>query len=489
MEYRCCSDLVSHPQMSRRTAIQVGSVGLLGLGMNHLAGLRGLAVEDPPVASAKAVIYIFLSGGLTQHDSFDPKPDAPDEIRGEFKPIATQTPGVHICEHLSMLAQRSNKWALVRSLTHPWNEHSQGHHVMLTGRTRLPRGFNLDRPSPSDDPCIASVVSGVIPRRNNLPPAAVLPEKLIHVSGRTIPGQFAGNMGPEYDPWFVEASQFRTKEYIHGAFPEYGFHRWEGSANPKNYRFEAPRLELQQGMLEDRFRSRIALLNKLQEQRVQLDRAGSVVSFDRYRQETISMLTGEHVHKALDVHNSDAKTQDRYGRNSFGWSLLMARQLVQAGVSMVQVNLGNDESWDTHESAFKNLKEFLLPPTDQAVSALIDDLDQLGMLHDTLIVMAGEFGRTPKIFTFKNAKSGLPGRGHWGDVQTVFFAGGGVKGGNVIGASDRIGGYPSADAQTPENMAASIYQALGLPPTVAWNDKFNRPHQVYHDEPIPGLIG
>ncbi|MCP3694419.1 MAG: DUF1501 domain-containing protein [Planctomycetaceae bacterium] len=181
-----------HPAISRRTAIQAGSVGLLGLGMNHVAGLRSLAADTSPPPSAKAVIYIFLSGGLTQHDSFDPKPNAPQEIRGEFKPIATQTPGVQVCEHLPMLAQCSNKWAMVRSLTHPWNEHSQGHHIMLTGRSKLPRGFSGSKPSPTDDPCIASVVNGVMPRRNNLPPAAVLPEKLVHVSGRTIPGQFAG---------------------------------------------------------------------------------------------------------------------------------------------------------------------------------------------------------------------------------------------------------------------------------------------------------
>ena len=278
-----------------------------------------------------------------------PEKSQDQEIRGEFKPIATQTPSVHVCEHLPMLAQQSNKSALVRSLTHPWNEHSQGHHIMLTGRTKLPRGFSGSKPSPTDDPCIASVVNGVMPRRNNLPPAAVLPEKLVHVSGRTIPGQFAGVMGSQHDPWFVEASQFRTSEYIHGAFPEYGFHRWNGPTNPKDYRFEAPRLELHQGMLKDPFRSRVTLLGDLQKQRIQLDRVGSVVSFDRYRQEAISTLTGDKVHKALNVHGADAKTQDRYGRNSFGWSLLMARQLVQAGVSMVQVNLGNDESWDTHE--------------------------------------------------------------------------------------------------------------------------------------------
>jgi uncharacterized protein (DUF1501 family) len=179
--------------------------------------------------------------------------------------------------------------------------------------------------------------------------------------------------------------------------------------------------------------------------------------------------------------------QERYGRNSFGWSLLMARQLVEAGVRLVQVNLGNDEAWDTHEAAFRNLKDFLLPPTDRAVSALLDDLADRGMLDDVLIVMAGEFGRTPKVFTFDGAKSKLPGRDHWGRVQTVFFAGGGVRGGTVIGSSDKIGGHPSTDPQTPENMAATIYQALGLPRTITWTDSLDRPHAVYHGDPIRGL--
>jgi uncharacterized protein (DUF1501 family) len=187
------------------------------------------------------------------------------------------------------------------------------------------------------------------------------------------------------------------------------------------------------------------------------------------------------------VHATPDDVQDRYGRNSFGWSLLMARQLVEAGVSLVQVNLGNDESWDTHEKAFHNLAHYLLPPTDRAVSALIDDLDEHGLLDDTLIVMAGEFGRTPRVFTTEGAKSNLPGRDHWGAVQTVFFAGGGLKGGMVVGSSDAIGAYPQADPQTPENMAATIYQALGLPPTIVWNDSLNRPHHVYHGEPIAGL--
>jgi hypothetical protein len=457
--------------------------------MNHVAGLRALADEtsSPSLMKHKAVIYIFLSGGLGQHDSFDPKPEAPDNIRGEFAPIATRTPGVQICEHLPMLAARSDQWALVRSLTHPYNEHSIGHHVMLTGRTETPVGFDPNRPTPHDFPAIASVVNGVLPPVNNLPPAAVLPEKLIHVTGRTIPGQFGGQMGWQLDPWFIEASQFRDAKYVHGAFPQYGFQRWEGANTPAGYKFEAPRLELPQGVLQNRFNGRLDLLSTLDQQRRHLDDAAQVGEFDRHRQSAVSLLNSGGVHKALDIHSAPAAEQDRYGRNSFGWSLLMARQLVEAGVSLVQVNLGNDESWDTHEKAFPNLKNFLFPPTDRAVSALLDDLGQRGMLDDVLIVMAGEFGRTPKIFTFNGAMSKLPGRDHWGAVQSVFFAGGGVKGGTVLGASDRIGAYPAADAQRPENMAATIYEALGLPRTLTWKDRLARPHQVFHADPIAGL--
>ena len=478
-----------HPVIDRRTAIQAGGIGLLGLGMNHVHGLRALAENPESLPKHKAVIYIFLSGGLAQHESFDPKPDAPVNIRGEFSAIATRTPGLFVSEHLPRLAACSEKWAVVRSLTHPYTGHSIGHHVMLTGRTPTPRGFSGSKPKPTDDPSIASIIDGVVPRRNNLPPAAVLPEKLIHVSGRTIPGQFAGRMGRKHDPWFIEASRFRDTKYIHGAFPEYGFQRWEGAVTPANYKFDAPKLQLSHGIFQDRFQTRLRLLKTIDRQQRHLDRTANVFQFDRHRQQAISMLTTGSVHKALDVHSAPEKLQTKYGKNSFGWSLLMARQLIEAGVSMVQVNLGNNESWDTHEAAFRNLKNFLLPPTDRAVSALIDDLDERGMLDDVLIVMAGEFGRTPKIFTFKGAKSKLPGRDHWGAVQSVFFAGGGVKGGTVIGSSDKIGGYPRSDSQKPENMAATIYQSLGLPREIAWHDALDRPNLVYHGDPIAGLTG
>jgi uncharacterized protein (DUF1501 family) len=165
----------------------------------------------------------------------------------------------------------------------------------------------------------------------------------------------------------------------------------------------------------------------------------------------------------------------------------MARRLIEAGVNLVQVNLGNNETWDTHGNAFPHLKDKLFPPTDRAVSALLDDLNDSGLLDTTLVVMAGEFGRTPKISTLSQFYKG-PGRDHWGAVQTVFFAGGGVGGGRVVGASDKNGGYPAADPQTPENMAATIYNALGIPATAVWHDTVERPHAVYHGEPIAGLL-
>jgi len=473
-----------HPPVSRRTAIQAGCISLLGLGVNHLQALRSMA-KDPPTGQprAKSCIFIFLSGGLAQHDSFDMKPNAPVEIRGEFRPIATRTPGIHICEHLPMLAERSHLWALCRSLTHGSNEHSAGHHIMLTGRTDLPRGFNPSRPLSSDHASIAAIAGAVTQPRNNLPPAVVLPEKLIHSSGRVIPGAFAGDMGTRRDPWFVEASPFHNRSY--GAFPEYAFdHQERGDADDRVY--QAPSVKLPHWLTGPRLTDRIELVKQLEQQQRGLDRAAETHALDRYRQAAVSLLTHRSVQSAFDVTRASDKIQDRYGRNSFGWSLLMARRLIASGVNLVQVNLGNNETWDTHGNAFPHLKDKLFPPTDRAVSALLDDLNESGQLDDTLIVMAGEFGRTPKISHLAQAYE-LPGRDHWGAAQSVFFAGGGVQGGQVVGASDNLGAYPSRAPQKPENMAATIYSALGLSRTTAWHDPLDRPNYIYHGDPIPGL--
>lgn len=480
------SNPVFHPHVSRRQAIQAGAIGLLGLGMNHVEQLRAESPAKSP-ATAKNVIYIFLSGGLAQHDSFDLKPQAPDEIRGEFQPIATRTPGVQICEHLPQLAQRSDKWALVRSLTHPYNEHSQGHMVMLSGRTPLPTGFSPSMAKDTDHPSIAAVANHLTAApKNNLPPAIILPEKLVHRTGRVIPGQFAGTMGSRREPYFLECSKFNPQTY--GAWPEFGFHHQRGQENPAGFAFQAPSLSLPQGLTKARFGTRVGLLDQIDRQKRQLEQLAEVESFDRFQQRAISMLTDGGLKDVFNVETASPQTLDRYGRHVFGWSLLLARRMVESGVNLVQVNLGNNETWDTHGNAFPHLKNYLLPPMDQSVSALLDDLDDRGLLDSTLVVMAGEFGRTPKVFGLPQHYA-LPGRDHWGAVQTVFFAGGGVKGGAVIGSSDKIGGHPATDPQTPERMAATIYEAIGLPRTATWHDLLDRPMPVYHGQPISGLLG
>ncbi len=469
-----------HPVVSRRVAIQAGAVGLLGLGVGELNSLRAAGKAK----SGKSVIFIFLSGGLAQHESFDPKPDAPDAIRGEFGTTATRTTGFRICEHLPRLAACSDQWAVVRSLTHKSNDHSAGHHIMLTGRSDLPAGFNPSAPRPSDHPSMASVVVATTPPRNNLPPAVVLPDKIVHNSGRVIPGQFAGSMGAKYDPWLLEMSAFEPKAY--GAYPEYEFDHQQRKYDPKRKAFVTPQLNLPEGVDGTRFADRMALLKHIDGGRKSLDAAASAGVFDKARSDAASLMTDPKVRKAFDVANEPAKVVERYGKNAFGWSCLLAARLVEAGVRLVQVNLGNNETWDTHGNAFPHLKEKLLPPTDRAVSALLEDLSARGLLDDTLIVMAGEFGRTPKVSTLTQHYKG-PGRDHWGAVQSVFLAGGGVKGGAVIGASDKNGGYPSEDPQTPENFAATIYTALGLPKTTAWHDAEGRPHHIFQGEAIRGL--
>ncbi|HYT88138.1 MAG TPA: DUF1501 domain-containing protein [Gemmataceae bacterium] len=465
----------------RRDLLKFGIGGLTTglLGESLISGVS--ADTQQPASGARSVIYIFLSGGLSQLDSFDLKPDAPDGIRGEFRPIATSTPGIQICEHLPRLAARSRLWALVRSMSHPSNGHSEGHAIMLTGRTPLPPGFSGNMPTPSDWPSIAAIAGQVTPRRGILPAAAVLPERIVHRTGRTIPGQFGGQMGSARDPWFIEASPYRSNTY--GAYPEYAFTMQPEAPHVRDDTiFRAPSLSLPPGVNRGQLDERLGLLGAVERQRPVAARP-----FDRSRELALSLLSDPRTRWAFDVTNADVRMQERYGRNSFGWSLLMARRLVELGVNFVQVNLGNNETWDLHGSIFPRLRDSLFPPTDRAVSALLDDLEQTGLLERTLIVIAGEFGRTPRISTLPQHYR-LPGRDHWGAVQTVFLAGGGIRGGQVIGSSDRSGGHPATQRQTPENLAATIYEALGVPRTAMWYDQLERPHHIYNADPIPGLF-
>ncbi|MBC8290167.1 MAG: DUF1501 domain-containing protein [Planctomycetes bacterium] len=477
---------------TRRRVLQTGASSLAGLSLASGSAWQSVAAEATrPASRPRAVIYLFMTGGPSQHDTFDMKPDGPAEYKGEFDPIPTRTPGTHICEHLPMLADRSHLWSLVRSLTHTDNGHDRGTYIMLTGRTDIPATFRSSRPQSSDWPSIAAISGASTTRRQNLPTSVILPEKLYHSNAGVYPGQFAGLLGSRHEPWLIEATDKPHAYHSYsGAFPEYLFNLHKGEPSDKrDWRFEVPHLSLQEGVLTDRFVRRRTLLKHIEDRQPTLSQHAAVAKYDRNTQSAITMMTDSKLRAALDVRSSNAKTLERYGDNSFGWSLLMARRLVEAGVNTVQVNLGNFGSWDLHGNNFPLLKNYLFPPTDRAVSALLDDLHDSGLLDSTLVVLAGEFGRTPKITHIAQHIYKLPGRDHWAPLQSVLFAGGGVQGGRVIGTSDRNGAYPASDPQKPENFASTIYHALGIPRDAVWHDLLGRPNHVYLADPIEGLFG
>lgn len=480
-----------HP-MNRRNLLQAGSLGFFGLSLADVLRLRNQAQASAAGAPApKSVIFLFLTGGAGQHDTFDLKPDAPPEIRGEFNPIATKTPGIDICEHMPLLAQRSHLWSLVRSLTHGDNGHDTGTYLMLTGKSKVPPTYKSMVPHGLDDPAIVAIAGAVTPKRGLLPNVAVLPEKMYHSNSGIYSGQFAGLLGKHREPWMIECTDKPHAYHSYsGAFPQYLFDLHKGELSDKlNWRFEVPNLTLPEGVFSQRFDQRRKLLDVIDEQRRGLEAQAAVGNYDRMTQSAISLMTDPKVRAALDVRKADPETLKKYGDNSFGWSLLMARRLIETGVNMVQVNLGNFGSWDLHGNNFPCLKNFLFPPTDLAVSALLDDLQASGLLDSTLVIMAGEFGRTPRITHIATSIYKYPGRDHWGPCQTVWAAGGGVQGGRVIGASDKAGAYPSTEPQTPENFASTIYHGLGIPEDAVWHDVTGRPHFVYQATPIRGLIG
>ncbi len=465
-----------HHSLTRRTAIQAGSIGLMGLGMAELSALRELNGAEP-TPPAKSVIFIFLTGGLSHQDTFDLKPNASATVRGEFQPISTNATGIQICEHLPMLAQRSQHWALVRSVGTASSGHGPACHMLLTGRMDLPGGFDTNGPTPNDWPSIPAMATYALRGKTNLPPAAVLPQPSINEAGKVRPGQYAGRLGREWEAWHIDIAA--KCPLGNGACPD--CFRFDGSPfeHASDTILDTPFLTLPQGG-RSRLDQRLGLLAGIEQQRRDLERVADVERLDRNRQQAISVLADPKTAAAFDVEHADPKTLARYGKNKFGLSLLMAQRLVTAGVSLVQVNLGKNSTWDTHDRNFVNLKDNLLPPTDRAVSALLDDLHDSGQLEDTLVVMTGEFGRTPII----NKRGG---RDHWGPVMTQLYAGGGVRGGTIVGSSDKTAAYPETDKQSPENFAATIYQALGIPRSTRWKNIDGEMQPLYRGEPIERL--
>jgi hypothetical protein len=441
--------------VSRRKLLQVGYSGLVGLGLpGLLAARKATAGTTRPTGRARSVIVILLSGGLGQHDSFDMKPEAPDGMRGEFKPIATAVPGIRMCEHLPGLAARAGKMAIVRSMSHPEGNHLVAVHHVLTGHPSNPRGANdLDRVASRDDfPCYAAVVDHLRRRGDGVPNGVALPTRLVE-GPLTWPGQDAGFLGPRHDPW-----QLRL--------------------DPNRPETRDDTLALPPGLDPERMHRRRHLL---------LQGTASPASdpFQDQQEAALALLSNARVGHALDLDREDPRLVDRYGRHSFGQTLLIARKLVEVGVPIVQASMGIVQTWDTHVDNFGRLKDGLLPPLDHAVSALLDDLEARGILDDTLVVMLGEFGRTPRISRL--TPDAVPGRDHWPQVFPAVFAGAGVVGGQLIGKSDRLGAYPLSRSFGPPDLAATIYHALGVDPATELRDRLGRPLRLCTGELIAPL--
>jgi hypothetical protein len=435
--------------ISRREWLHVG--GLLGFGLpGMLRAADSVGVLPPPAAaqSIRSCILIFYYGGPSHLDTLDPKPNAPAEVRGEYATIATSVPGIRLGEHLGRIARLQHRLALVRSVHHPMRNHNSAAAEALTGRTPAGGDQELLTDDPRGLPTLGSAVSFALGPRAHVLPYVALPYTLYNVV--QLPGQTPGMLGGAFDRFQVDGDPSQA---------EFRIAAFDGAGD---------------------LSGRVALLR-------QFDRAAlssRAARADVYRERALRLLASPEVPRLFDLRKEPDRLRERYGRNRLGQSLLLARRLVEGGVNFVaafdgQTN-GQEANWDSHENLFPRHRQ-LIPPSDQAVSALIEDLDTRGLLDTTLVVALGEFGRTPRIN--RNA-----GRDHWPDCYSVLLAGGGVAGGAVHGASDSIGAYPALDPVTPADLAATIFWRFGLDPATELHDQTGRPFRLAEGEPIRRLF-
>lgn len=450
--------------VSRREWLRVGGIGLGGLSLPGLLRARADASATGRPASAKSVIILFNGGGIPHHESFDPKPDAPQEIRGEFGVTHTRTPGLVIGELLPKTAQLTDKMAIIRSMVTGDNAHSTSGYQMLTGVPHVPLNRENAAPGkPNDYPSLAALVSALRPTRHGLPSAISLPRRLANNGGANPwPGTDGGFLGRRCDPWFLDCDP-----------SEEGFSGPIGAAN---------------GMSPLELNARRALLSQLNGHLDQLQASAAVSNLDLYRQQALDLIAGGQARKAFDLRAESAKLRDQYGRTQYGQSVLLARRLVEAGVSLVQVqwvsadkNKPNSGGWDTHEKHSESVKGWLLPVMDQVYSTLITDLDQRGLLDETLVCWVAEFGHTPRF----NAKGG---RDHWGRVFSIALAGGGIRGGIVLGESDKHAADPVSDPVRPADYLATVFHCLGYEPETQVRDMEGRPLPISRGRVIHEIL-
>lgn len=443
---------------TRRTALQVGTLGATGL---SLAGLQQLQAAGIAPKNNKSVILIWLDGGPSQLESYDPKPDAPSDYRGPFGVVQTKLPGVFFSETIPLQAARADKFSVVRSVSHGTGDHFAGAHWMLTGRFGS-TSVNLPQKFPSVGSFVSKMHGANAP---GMPAYVGLPAA---ESVYLFPGyQGAAYLGGTYNPFDFN----REESYLHFSY--------------KHAQVKLPKF-LQQGADADALRidSRRGLLGSLDRLDRLVDRSGAMDTFDRHQQNAVSLVLGAKAREAFDIERESKETRVRYGENPWGQYTLMARRLVENGVAFCTVDMPH---WDDH-SSIKEGHGKKLEAVDQAVAALIDDLSERNRLQDVLVVVMGEFGRTPRI---NNGQPGIPipGRDHWGDAISVMLAGGGLKGGVVVGSTNDKAEHPIDRPLKPADILATIYRVMGIDTTTAFNDYAGRPTPILSEgEPIAELL-
>ena len=456
------------PAPSRRDVLRAGSLPLLGLGLPELLAARE---SSSGPGRAKACIVLFMWGGPAHQDTWDLKPDAPAEYRGDFKSIATTIPGYRVCEHLPQLSRRTDKLAIVRSVTHGDVNHITAPHWLLTGKpSPRPEGA----PRNEDWPNYGAVLAKLGRGKGPLPPYVSMMPVVPNGAPRFVEqthGQDGGWLGPLYHPMRIDAD---------GSKPGY----------------KVGELDLRTDVPMTRADERKALLAQLDRQRAGMEDVMPMQAAASQYVRAFDLLASPAVTRAFDLSREPMSVRERYGMNVHGQSVLQARRLVEAGVPLVTVFWPNDGItnvsvyWDTHSRNFIDLKERLCPVTDKAFSALLDDLEGRGMLDETLILWTGEMGRTPRVgqSVVGGAGAGKDGRDHWPHCFTSILAGGGIKGGLVYGTSDRYAAYPATNPVSPTDLAATVYHCLGVDPHTTITDKLNRPLAICDGEPIRGLL-
>ncbi|MFN4257980.1 MAG: DUF1501 domain-containing protein [Gemmataceae bacterium] len=451
---------------TRREMLRVGGLGWFGLSLPGLLQARQQqsAARGGSFGQAKSCILLFNLGGPPQLETWDPKPDAPAEIRGEFQPIASSVPGLNVCELMPRTAKLAHHCAVLRAVSTNDNAHSASGYWMLTGVSHQPMGVeNAKAGAPNDWPCLAAIVQYLRGSPGGLPASVVLPEHIWNTGMIPWPGQNAGFLGRAADPWLIHC-------------------------DPNAPDFTIPGVTLTDDVTPLRFDQRKSLLEQVNRHLDGVDRGGAVARFNNHSRTAFDLLRSGRARRAFNLDEEPAPARDRYGRTRWGQSVLLARRLVEAGVSLVQVNwtrmpeeTSDSPAWDTHKTNAKHLKDRLMPIMDQGYSALLEDLAERGLLDETLVVWMGEFGRTPKI-------NGNAGRDHWGHVFSVALAGGGTRGGVVHGASDQNAAYPRDGVVRPEDLAATIFHCLGHEPHTEMHDIQNRPLAISRGKVIEAVV-